>query len=154
MTSLEFLRTELEELASNFPNVHIKYGFNTIVDTHIVELLPLVEYKTNEELDKAWIPMSLRFIERFQDEDIAFISSDSSLSLRKTLFEFNSQACSEQNLLAEIYGELTEQMLDYSFPTDVPDAEIADLTFAKFISLPVENITMDQYQDNSYLAAA
>lgn len=135
MTSIDFLRSELQRIATQFPNVHIKYGFNHTIDTHIVELLPLIEYVENKDLDKAWIPISLRFMELFADEEIAFISSDSSLSLEKVIFEFNISSCSEENIITELFAPLTERPFEYSFPTQIPDGRFIDNSLTWFSNI-------------------
>jgi len=92
MNPTNYLKRELKIIAKNFPNVNIRYGYNKVIETHIVELLPLVEYNENNKLDDAWIPLSISFLEKYMGEEIAFISSDSSLSLKDTIFEFNASA--------------------------------------------------------------
>src|SRR5688572_26160899 len=99
MTSLEFIKKELQGLAEKFPNIHIKYGFDEIIETHIVEMSPPHEYYNNRCLDKAWIPVSLQFLELFLDEDITFISSDSSLKIEEVILEFNQPSYIDEYII-------------------------------------------------------
>lgn len=156
MTATEFLKVHLEELAIKFPSVHIKYGYNSIIETHIVELLPLIEYKTNKDLDNSWIPVSLQFMEKFQYEEIAFISSDSTLSISSEhiLFEFNPNACTEEHVISELFAPLTKFALTYSFSTQVPDGIIMPFFFDAVLELPLEELKDETHFDYSCLAAA
>ncbi len=156
MTPAEFLKKELNILATKFPGVHIKYGFNNKIDMHIVELLPLIEYSNNKELDKSWFPVSINFMEIYKDEEIAFISSDSSLSLKDVIFEFNHTACREENIITELFGPLTKEFItySYSFPTSMPNGRIISPSIVKFLDSPIEKIDESHILDNSYLHAA
>lgn len=157
MNSLEYLKKELEKIAGNFPKVNIKYGYNDLIDSHIVELLPVTEYYNNNELEDAWIPLSINFIQEFQNEDIAFISSDSPLSLSNIIFEFNKDACSEQNVIAEIFSSFVENEFNYSFPTEIPNGISIELPEISSQSVYYENSNKCEtlYADNySYLIAA
>lgn len=129
MTPVEFLQIELKKVAEKFPNVNIRYGYDDIIDTHVVELLPLIEYNSNDELDKAWIPLSIEFLRKYMNEEIAFISSDSSLSLKDIIFEYNYKDCTEENIISELFAPLTEQTLFYEFPTDIPNSRVIENAF-------------------------
>ena len=128
MTSVDFLKNELQIIDDKFPNVHIKYGYNTIIETHIVELLPLIEYTSNAALDNSWVPVSLKFMEIYKDEEVAFISSDSTLCINNVIFEFNA-TCNEESIMTEIYAPLTEQKAEYDFCDQVPNGKIITSTF-------------------------
>ena len=153
MTSTDFLKRELEAIANKFTNVHIKYGYNDIIETHIVELLPLIEYNTNKALDDAWIPVSLKFMEMFKDEEVAFISSDSSLTLKNVIFEFNA-SCTEESVISELYAPLTEIHLCYTFPTEFPNGRILANTNFNCLNSPIEILSEESNLEYSYLAAA
>lgn len=154
MSSIEFLQNKLQFIADLFPNVHIKYGYNQIIETHIVELLPLKEYRYNQELDRVWIPISLEFNEKFSGEDIAFISSDSSLALADVLLEFNSNACSEENVITEIFAPLTEPINSYSFQKYFFIGKILRANIDSYINSPIEKLSEESYSENSYSVAA
>ncbi|HTB51895.1 MAG TPA: hypothetical protein VK718_03900 [Ferruginibacter sp.] len=113
MTPIKFLKKELEIIAKKFPNVHIKYGFNSAIDTHIVELLPIEEYNDNKELDNAWIDVSMKFLEAFENEDIAFISSDSSLKISEVILEYNENYTP---LLFPYFSQVQANLSPLGFP--------------------------------------
>jgi hypothetical protein len=151
MEARDYLRKELKLIAEKFPNVNIRYGYDNIIDTHIIELLPLIEYNTNDELDKAWIPLSISFLDNYMDEEIAFVSSDSSLSIKNVLFEFNPFACTEKNIMSELFGVLTYTPVNYSFPTEMQDGIIIKNNGINLINNPVEKLNEDGCLDYSYL---
>jgi hypothetical protein len=156
MNSVEFLKSELKGISEQFPNVHIKYGYNSLIDIHIVELLPLIEYTTNKKLDDAWIPVSLKFFEMYNDEEVTFISSNSRLSLHESIFEFNAN-CNEESIMTEIYAPLTEQQANYDFCGVFPNGKIITSSFTiTTTKKAVDSRLLEQHKDNlnQYLFAA
>ena len=115
MNSLEFLKVELEKISKKFNAVHIKYGFNRAISTHIVELLPLAEYLHNDTLTEAWMPLSFEFGAQFPNEEIAFVSSNSTLSIQEPIFEFNIPAHCFGDI-STFYAPISQQEFNYSFP--------------------------------------
>lgn len=124
MNSLEFLKIELEKISKLFPSIYIKYGFNKLITTHIVELLPLSEYLKNQSLAEAWMPLSFEFREQFPLEEIAFVSSDSTLCLENSVLEFNIPSMGVD--ISTVYAiPLSENDLNYTFPETMPVGAIA-----------------------------
>jgi cold shock CspA family protein len=92
MQSIEFIKNKLGEIANRFPTVQIKYAFNSNIETHIIQFEPFDAYYNMPELDAAWIPFSVEFDRIYQDESIAFIGSDSTLSITDNFdFSWNTQ---------------------------------------------------------------
>ena len=151
MKAVEYLQKELKIIANNFPNVNIRYGYNEMIRTHIIELLPLIEYNTNEDLDNAWIPLSISFLENYIDEELAFISSDSSLSLKNIIFEFNPTAFTEENIINELFGILTYTSIKYNFPTEMQDGFIMKNNDIDLMNNSIEKLDKDGCLDYSYL---
>ena len=81
MKAIDFITTGLERIAKIFPLVEIRYGFNYDINTHIVQFDPLDAYYNLPELDAMWIPFAMEFDEKFMDESVAFIGSDSILAV-------------------------------------------------------------------------
>ena len=92
MTSIEYIQQKLGGLSKQFPHLTFKYAFDTIIQTHVVEISPEAAYYHNKQLDNAWIPVSLEFMQLFEDETISFISSDSILAPSNPELVFNSQS--------------------------------------------------------------
>ena len=154
MKSIEFLKVELEKIATDFPYIHIKYNFNKDIQTHIVELLPLEEYYKNDKLIDTWMPLSFDFREKFPMEEISFISSDSTLSIEASIFEFNVPV-SDFDLITEFFEPLTHQELNYTFPTTMPTGAIfISHSIAGVLSCPEQHIIEDTDLDTFYQAAA
>lgn len=91
MDSKKYIEKELKTLAEHFPSVQIRYSFNKKIETHIVELTPIEEYNNNEQLDKYWISISLQFHKAFPNEEICFVSSDSSLAISNPELIYNEK---------------------------------------------------------------
>jgi hypothetical protein len=81
MEAIEYIKNGLENLSNQFPQVQIRYAFNYEINTHIIQFDPIDVYYNLPELDAAWIPFSVEFDTNFMDESIAFIGSDSILSI-------------------------------------------------------------------------
>ena len=148
MTPKNFLEIELKLIADKFHNINIKYGFDTMIDCHIVELTPVNEFYNNKELDDEWIPLSIRFMELFYTEEIAFISSDSTLVLKEVIFEYNTVVCSDETMFSVIYSPLTEQVFDYEFPKVIPDCVIIS---SAFLNLSKNCIKMPMIDDFNFM---
>src|SRR6266404_3559325 len=125
MNPLEFLKIELEKISKNFPSVHIKCVFNKVISTHIVELLPLSEYVNNDALSEAWMPLSFEFREKFPEDDISFVSSDSTLSIDCPYFEFNKQAAEYFGDISAVYSQIAQVEINYTFPLEMSIGAIA-----------------------------
>lgn len=112
-----FLKENLEKLAQQFPQVQIKYAYNYSIATHIVELTPEKEYYFNEELDNAWIPVSIEFMETFPADSISFISSDSSLAIAKPELEWN-KPIPEWDMLKmnEVFNDILHSSAQFELP--------------------------------------
>jgi len=81
MKAIEYIKNGLEDISNQFPHVQIRYAFNYEINTHIIQFDPIDAYYNLPELDAAWIPFSVEFDRVFADESIAFIGSDSILSI-------------------------------------------------------------------------
>jgi len=148
MTPVDFLYEELRKIATAFPEVHIKYGFNKLICTHIVEMLPAEEFHSNESLDKSWIPLSFEFRNRFAEEQIAFISSDSTLALKEIIFEFNSW--NESEVMSDLFQELMDSELDYTFPDTLPISTIPiESPVSEVLNCPI--IKFDKGSEPEYI---
>ncbi len=155
MEPIDFIRINLSRLAINFPQIHIKYGFDEIIDTHVVELLPLNEYLNNQDLDKAWIPISIEFIKKFPNDTITFISSDSSLQVEKPIFELNIPTFDFQ-LIEDLfeYFRFNEIQYSYTFPEFIPSEIKIELPNSDVIGCPEVNNIEEKYSQYSYSMAA
>jgi hypothetical protein len=156
MLPKEFLEKELQELSISFPQVHIRYGYDEMIETHIVELLPLSEYNFNKDLDKAWIPISIKFMETYKDEEIAFISSDSTLHLEKWLLEFNVKHTYKENeVINSLFDVFYKETLNYTFPICITEPRLFESPNPAIINCHFEENRDNQIStDNTFLALA
>ena len=155
MNAFDFLYSSLEKLSENFPKVYIKYAYNNIINTHIVELLPLEEYNNNAALDDAWIPLSFKFRETFPADEISFVSSDSTLSIDNPSFEFNTPRIPCIGDLSAIYEPISQKEFNYSFPEFMPAVAVAISTsVTDVLNSPKQEIDTESDMSNNYQAAA
>jgi len=154
MSPFDFIHAGLENISKDFSQVHIKYGYNSIINTHIVELLPVEEYRYNVALDNAWIPLSFKFRESFPDDEIAFVSSDSTLSIENPIFEFNVPSC-KFDMIAKFFAPLSENEFNYTFPTSMPvGATLIGNSIGGLLNYPKQNVYDESDLDTFYQAAA
>ena len=154
MKPTDFLRSSLENLAKNFPNVHIKYAFNKTIKTHIVELLPITEYRYNAALDNAWIPLSFDFRSHFPEEEIAFVSSDSTLSIKTPNFEFNTPCIDD--IASNLFAAFSRKELKYTFPTYIPNNGVISIggSISRLLQCPAQDFVESENEFDSYYQAA
>jgi hypothetical protein len=165
MLAKEFIFEKLTSLAKAFPYVVIKYEYNKLAKTHIVELSPIAYYYNDPSLDDAWINISKEFIEQYPSEDISFISVDSSLRINQPEYSFNNEVIKVNlrpihfsNLneaVSEVYEEWTTKINwdTISIPTDMTFEYIQSTLFSStdnfaftskpFIDISTLNTTPD-----------
>lgn len=131
MLAKDFIKEKLTFLAQAFPHILIKYEFNELIKTHVVELSPIESYYKDPVLDDAWIDISSKFQERFPSEDISFVSVDSTLKINNPEFTFNNeisritlkpiQVSNLYQAVSEIYEEWSTKINweKISIPTDI-----------------------------------
>lgn len=155
MTQKDFLYKELSRISRDFPRVQFRYAFNKIISTHVVELLPLDEYLNNEELLNAWIPLSFKFQLEYPDDEISFVSSDSTLSIKEPpIFEFNPPvSCVED--ISSFYTSITREEFNYSFAEVMPNGGvIIGGSITEVLNSPEQEIDSHHDMTSYYFAAA
>jgi hypothetical protein len=102
MNASEFIREKLLELHGQFSNLTIKSGFDESINTHIVNITPISEFRDNKELEDRWFLISIEFMKLYPDEGIAFITDDSYLNLDKAEFVLDEDPKPKRKYLDEI----------------------------------------------------
>lgn len=77
MKSIEYLKNKLSTLFSEISGIKIRYEFKVSTNTHIIEVLPVTFFDSNEEYIKQELQIEEDFENRFPEEDILFISKGS-----------------------------------------------------------------------------
>jgi hypothetical protein len=77
MNSKEFLIERLKEMSSKFEDVKIRYEYRTNTYSHIIEVIPLAIFDSNEQYMLAEANLENEFESLFPQEDIVFVSEDS-----------------------------------------------------------------------------
>ncbi len=86
MKASEFIKEKISELHRQFSNLTVKYGFDESINTHIINITPINEFRNNKELEDAWFHISMEFMNVYPEEGIAFITDDSYLHLEEAGF--------------------------------------------------------------------
>ncbi len=91
MNFKEFIKTRLQKLANLFPELQIRYAFDTIADIHVVELTPRDLYDNNAELDAEWMKISLDALTEYPNELISFVTDDCTVKIENAELTFNER---------------------------------------------------------------
>lgn len=73
MKSSEIVRGFLRNLASEFPTVRLRYQFDQLAETHMVEVSPAYLYDADDNFKGAQAKVIDEFIRQFPDQGICFI---------------------------------------------------------------------------------
>ncbi len=90
MKAIEFIKKELHNIHNLLPFVKMKYEYDTISLTHIVEVTPLSVYKDDKRYEDLELKLMDAFIDHYPDEDILFVSEESLIRVENPIFELNS----------------------------------------------------------------
>lgn len=105
--SEKFLKTCLQVLALQFPDVKIKYGYGGIlVNMHIIELISGDDAESNKILNNACEAIDTAFDARFRSqEEMLFISpsdNNNSFKVEKLISEWNIEMSEADRLYYEM----------------------------------------------------
>lgn len=77
MDSKQYIINKLKELQSQFPDLTIKYKYDSYTQMHIVDIMPLDEFENNDEYKKFETDISYEFDNLYFPESVMFVSSES-----------------------------------------------------------------------------
>jgi hypothetical protein len=118
MNSREFTIEVINNLVKTFPNIKCFYDFDGLTDTHYVEILPESEFDSNENLNNLLDDYYFEFIDKYNQEAIAFISNLGNRKLRNILFEKEGKEFNRSSniwILNEIQSYVNIPTLDDEF---------------------------------------
>lgn len=150
MLPVEYIKNNLNHIATSFPNTCFKYGFDKTIKTHVIEITPEDDFYNSELLSEAWVNMSVDFMTKYPTEDIVFISSDSSLALENYNFSCNNQK--ESKLLHSFFEEFLTTELNLWFD-DSPIIE-KSLLLLNLTDKPFQQMGKSDFDSNELLMAA
>ncbi|GAB6395587.1 MAG: hypothetical protein MdMp024_1899 [Bacteroidales bacterium] len=111
MNAKEYVRQQIESFLEKMKTARVRYEYDTTANTHVIEIVPSAIYHS----DKTYIAwandMFDRFIERFPDQNICFVSDDALVGIE--------------------HAEYTLEGVDYApFSTDKPAIVRKKVSFA------------------------
>jgi hypothetical protein len=86
MTSKEYIISELKTLVKDFPNVRVRYEYDSLAMVHFVEVVPREVYHSDDKYILWEGKMVDNFIEHYPCENIGFISDDAYVSIENAEF--------------------------------------------------------------------
>lgn len=73
MTSTQAVRESLRELAIEFPSIRLRYQFDELAETHMVEVSPGYIYDASDHFKGAQARIIDEFVQEFPNEGLCFI---------------------------------------------------------------------------------
>lgn len=81
--STVFIKNKINEMFGAFPTLKIRYEFRSGIATHLIEVLPITEFESNQDYILFEMELENQFESLFgKKEDILFVSSDSLNEIR------------------------------------------------------------------------
>ncbi|MDR3188490.1 MAG: hypothetical protein LBT94_04810 [Prevotellaceae bacterium] len=86
ITSKEYIISELKTLVKDFPNVRVRYEYDSRALVHCVEVVPREMYHSSDEYISWENEMTDRFIQRFSGQNVCFVSDDAYVGVKNAEF--------------------------------------------------------------------
>lgn len=111
MTPKEFVIKNLEDLANRFPEIRVRYAYDSMALVHTVEICPSDFYRSNQDYIAWENTMFEKFVDSFPQENICFVSEDAIVGVENAEYEkigerFNSVLTENRMEVALSYGDL------------------------------------------------
>jgi hypothetical protein len=87
MNSKEYLTEKLSKISEIFAHLSFRYQFDSIDQTHIIEVKPLEDFNTNESYVDYEAELTFAFDQQFFPESVMFVSEESLTKVTKPEFE-------------------------------------------------------------------
>ena len=87
MTAIEFVKSKIDELVSRISYVNCRYEYDSISNTHLIEVIPNSVYKSDVDYQQAETSVIDEFINRFPYENVCFITDDSLVEIQNPIYE-------------------------------------------------------------------
>lgn len=149
MLAFEYIKSELKDFINGFPKTRVRYEIDINSNTHSIEVVPNEIY----HLDKDYINWENlffdKFINKFPDQNICFISDDAIVGLDKVDFEISGK-----EYLSIIPNNVTDsdlQLKPNSINSSSNAISINGLSFNSGVSKIPENLlsTIQNNKNNS-----
>jgi hypothetical protein len=82
-----FIKKSLTDLIELFPEIRVRYEYDSSADVHCIEVIPKQTYYLNENFIDLENNLTDRFIELFPDQNIYFFTDDSIIGINNVDFE-------------------------------------------------------------------
>lgn len=84
--SVAYMKEKLTELEEKFPQLKVRYAFDEMELSHMVEVLPASEFEDNEAYGEYEIALTLDFIKEYPDEELFFVTEGDLIELTDPVF--------------------------------------------------------------------
>lgn len=86
MKAQELIIQGIDTLSTMFPHMSFKYGFDNVVNQHIIDVQPENEYQTDTYAE-AELDFILYFIQKLPEEGILFVCNNPYVQLPDTIYK-------------------------------------------------------------------
>lgn len=118
MKATEFILSNLEKFVMNFPKTRVRYEYDILAKIHFVEVLPNEVYHLDDNYIRWESNLFDEFIDLFPEENICFISDDSTvgIELANSVFygkEYTSISTKQDSIkINPVHVNLLDSILD------------------------------------------
>jgi hypothetical protein len=139
MKATEFILSNLEKFVMNFPKTRVRYEYDILAKIHFVEVVPNEVYHLDDNYIRWESNLFDEFIDLFPEENICFISDDSTvgIELANSVFygkEYTSISTKQDSIkINPVHVNLLDSILDkvsqISFSTNTSLKQPMDSSF-------------------------
>lgn len=86
MEAIDFIKSELKSFILLFPQTKVRYEFDKDISTHYIEVVPNEVYHLDENYIKWENDFYINFIDKYNDQNICFITDCSVIGIDKVDF--------------------------------------------------------------------
>ncbi|NLX73473.1 MAG: hypothetical protein GXY94_09250 [Bacteroidales bacterium] len=118
MKATEFILSNLEKFVMNFPKTRVRYEYDILAKIHFVEVVPNEVYHLDDNYIRWESNLFDEFIDLFPEENICFISDDSTvgIELANSVFygkEYTSISTKQDSIkINPVHVNLLDSILD------------------------------------------
>jgi len=116
MSSEEYIKTQLKDLIVQFPETRVRYVNDEYNNAHLIEIIPNETYHNNSDFKKIEKKIIFSFIEKYQFENIVFLSGDDDYSIGNVYWEIIGSSFDAQD--ATVFSDdLSKSVMAYTAST-------------------------------------
>ena len=147
MTSIEFVKSKMNELVNLFPTIKCAYEYESFNNTHTIEILPSGFYEHSQSFYKISSSIDIEFIDKFPFEGLYFIDDKDLMPIKNIIYEVKGRDYNNNS----IYTIAKSQTISIPTLITIPDfLKNLDNISYNYIkeAFKIENMNTTDYDKN------